>query len=222
MLSAIFICITLLSILLFFYAIRQDKRVFLLIILWTIGLGVISYSGFFTNTSAKPPRFLLVPLGAVLISIFLFKRVNKKALDFNFLLSIHILRLPIELVLYKLFLQKQVPILMTFKGWNFDILMGISAVFLLLYLLLTKRKLSRAFILIWNLLGLLLLANIVIIGILSAPLPIQQLAFDQPNIAVLQFPFIFLPALLVPLVFLSHILTIKKFKNQNKSSTTNK
>ncbi|MBK9635957.1 MAG: hypothetical protein IPO64_16130 [Bacteroidetes bacterium] len=111
---------------------------------------------------------------------------------------------------------------MTFKGWNFDILMGISAVFLLLYLLLTKRKLSRAFILIWNLLGLLLLVNIVIIGILSAPLPIQQLAFDQPNIAVLQFPFIFLPALLVPLVFLSHILTIKKFKNQNKSSTTNK
>ncbi|MBP6586382.1 MAG: hypothetical protein KA215_12035 [Flavobacterium sp.] len=124
--------------------------------------------------------------------------------------------------MYKLFLQKQVPILMTFKGWNFDILMGISAVFILLYLLLTKRKLSRAFILIWNLLGLLLLANIVIIGILSAPLPIQQLAFDQPNIAVLQFPFIFLPALLVPLVFLSHILTIKKFKNQNKSSTTNK
>lgn len=222
MLSAIFISITLLSILLFFFAIGLDKRAFLLIILWIIAVGVISYSGFFTNTSAKPPRFLLVPLGVVLISIFLLKRVNKKELNFNFLLAIHILRLPVELVLYQLFLQKQVPILMTFKGWNFDILMGISAVFILLYFLISKKKLSLSFILVWNTSGLFLLANIGIIGILSAPLPIQQFAFDQPNIAVLQFPFIFLPAIVVPLVFLSHILTIKKSKDQNNSSYTNK
>lgn len=209
MLPFIFIGITLLSLLLFYYATGKDKRVLLLSILWILVVGVVSYSGYFTNTLAKPPRFLLVLLGAVLLSVFLFKRVNKDKRNANLLIAVHTLRLPIELVLYQLFLQKQVPILMTFEGYNFDIIMGISSIVLLVYLWLTKNRLSKTFILVWNMFGLVFLIIIVAIAILSSPLPLQQLAFDQPNIALLQFPFTYLPAFIVPIVFLSHILTIK-------------
>lgn len=213
MLSFIFIGITLLSLLLFYYATGKSKRVLLVNILWILVVGVISYSGYFTNTSAKPPRFLVVLLAVISLSVFLLKTVNRTKLNTNLLLAIHTLRLPIELVLYQLFLQKKVPILMTFKGWNFDILIGISAIFLLLYLWCTKNRLSKIFTLIWNILGLILLTAIVIIAVLSSPLPLQILALNQPNIAVLQFPFIYLPACVVPIVFASHLLIIKAIRH---------
>ncbi|MEM9987092.1 MAG: hypothetical protein AAF804_18515, partial [Bacteroidota bacterium] len=47
------------------------------------------------------------------------------------------------------------------------------------------------------------------IAILSAPLPFQQLAFEQPNVAVLRFPYVLLPGVVVPLVLLSHLLSLK-------------
>jgi hypothetical protein len=125
-------------------------------------------------------------------------------------MAIHSLRLPIELVLYQLFVLKLVPQIMTFEGYNFDIVMGVSALFIFLYQFSTKRKPSVRFFLVWNVIGLFFLITIVGIALLSAPLPMQKFAFNQPNIAVLKFPFIFLPAYLVPVVFLSHLLSIKK------------
>jgi hypothetical protein len=68
---------------------------------------------------------------------------------------------------------------------------------------------SRKALLVWNLICLGLLINIVTIAVITAPFPFQQLAFDQPNIAVLYFPFIWLPACIVPLVLLSHLVCIK-------------
>jgi hypothetical protein len=54
------------------------------------------------------------------------------------------------------------------------------------------------------------LFNIVLTAILSAPLPIQQLAFEQPNIAVMYFPFVYLPGFIVPIVLFSHLVSLKK------------
>jgi hypothetical protein len=54
------------------------------------------------------------------------------------------------------------------------------------------------------------LFNIVVTAILYAPLPIQQLAFEQPNIAVMYFPFVYLPGFIVPIVLFSHLVSLKK------------
>lgn len=45
---------------------------------------------------------------------------------------------------------------------------------------------------------------------LAAPTVVQQFAFDQPNVAILHFPFIALPGCLVPLVALSHLAAIRR------------
>jgi hypothetical protein len=109
-----------------------------------------------------------------------------------------------------LFLQGQIPQIMTFEGWNYDIIIGISALIIFVVLYFKEHLLSKTFMLIWNVTGVLFLAVIVLTAVLSAPLPIQLLAFDQPNVAVLKFPSVFLPADIVPLVLLTHLLTIKK------------
>ena len=57
----------------------------------------------------------------------------------------------------------------------------------------------------WNSIGLALILFILVNGVLSAELPIQQFAFDQPNRGLNYFPFILLPALLVPMVIWMHI-----------------
>jgi len=98
---------------------------------------------------------------------------------------------------------------MTFEGQNFDILSGLTAP-IIFYVGFIKKRIGRKAMLVWNFLCLGLLINIVVIAVLSAPFPFQKLAFDQPNIAVLYFPFVWLPCCIVPLVLFSHVATIRQ------------
>ena len=122
---------------------------------------------------------------------------------------LNIIRIPVEFVLFWLFVNKAVPQLMTFEGRNFDILSGITAPFIAYYGF-TKGKLSARVILIWNFICLALLFNIVFNAVLSAPFVMQQFAFDQPNIAILNFPFNWLPTFIVPIVLFGHLVAIRQ------------
>jgi hypothetical protein len=122
---------------------------------------------------------------------------------------LHVVRIPVEIVLYLLFINHTVPELMTFEGRNLDIISGVSSP-LIAYFGIAKGKPKKTLLLIWNFICLGLLFNIVIHAVLSAPFPFQQFAFDQPNIAVLHFPFIWLPTFIVPLVLFSHLTSIRQ------------
>ena len=124
------------------------------------------------------------------------------------LTAIHLVRIPVELTLWWLFQAAYVPKLMTFEAGNIDILSGLSAAFMLLLAFRPKPK--RKLLIIWNILGLLLLANIMVRAVLSIPNSFQQIAFEQPNIAISFFPFVFLPSLIVPIVLFSHVISLRK------------
>lgn len=103
---------------------------------------------------------------------------------------------------------------MTFEGKNFDILSGLSApVIYSLYFVARKR--SKSVLTGWTIIRLGLLINIVTNAVLSLPSAFQQFAFDQPNIAILYFPFVFLPCLLVPLVLFSHLVALNQLLATN-------
>jgi len=141
--------------------------------------------------------------------------ITKKGNDFidslniKVLTILHSIRLLVELVLYWLFINKAVPGLLTFEGRNFDIFSGVSAP-IIYYFGFVKKRLSKFTILAWNFVCLGLLANVVFYSVLSSPTPFQRFAFDQPNIALGYFPFVLLPAIIVPIVLLSHIASIKQ------------
>jgi len=119
----------------------------------------------------------------------------------------------VELVLWWLMLYGKVPELMTFEGRNFDIIAGITAP-IVAYFCFTRKAWNIKVALVWNYLGLVLLLNIIINALLSAPLPFQQFAFDQPNIGLLHFPFIWLPAFVAPVVLFSHLANIMIINKQ--------
>jgi hypothetical protein len=98
---------------------------------------------------------------------------------------------------------------MTFEGWNFDILSGLTAP-LIYWLGFRNNKIHKPALITWNFVALGLLGNIVIIAMLSMPSPIQSLGFDQPNVAMAYMPFIWLPAIVVPIVAFAHLASLWK------------
>lgn len=214
--------ITLLSAIWLFYKASRSSKMFLLLMsLWIVLQSVISLSGFYKVQNTLLPRFALLLVPPVILIFILFNSKKGKAfidgLDIKILTYIHTIRIPVELVLLWLCMYRMVPELMTFEGRNFDILSGISAP-VIYYLTFRKQKTNTAVLLIWNFICLGLLLNIAANAVLSLPTPFQQFAFDQPNIALLQFPFTLLPAVLVPLVLFSHLAAIRQIIN-HKATT---
>ena len=195
-------------------AASQVGRIMLAITAWMLLLTSLAFGGFFSNhLDAMPPRFPLVILPPLLLIIFLFLTSWGKSflntLPLSTLTYLHVVRIPVELILFGLFVYGTIPELMTFEGRNWDILAGITAP-IVAYWGIRKGKMNRSALLVWNILCLGLLFNIVVHAILALPTPLQQIAFDQPNRAVIYFPYIWLPGVIVPMVLFSHLASIRQ------------
>jgi hypothetical protein len=220
----VFMLTTFITIYIFHRASGKSTSLLVTVAAWLIIQSVVALTGFFTVTNTLPPRFLMVIALPVLGMIFLFSNTKGRqfleGIDTGTLTLLHSVRMPVEVVLFWLFLNKAVPQLMTFEGRNFDLISGVTAP-LVYYFGYVKRKLGNKTLLAWNLICLLILLFTVSNAILSAPTPLQKFGFDQPTIAVFYFPFIWLPGLVVPIVIFSHLVTIrfllKEIRNRNTS-----
>jgi hypothetical protein len=213
-----FALITVLTVVFYLYAVWEAGRqkVFLFttagVLVLLLGLhAALAFNGFYL-VKTVPPRFGLGPFPTTVILLILFfvsarKGVSDKSLQILTLLSV--IRVPVEIILLWLYQQGQVPQLMTFEGRNYDILSGLTAP-IIAWLAFRGGVMNRPLLIAWNLLALGLLLNILINAILSLETTFQQFAFDQPNRGVLYFPFIWLPAIIVPIVFVSHIISLRQ------------
>lgn len=215
--STVFGLTTILTAGLFYKAANRSTTTLIVLLAWLALQAVISRSGFYTQTDTLPPRLLLLVLPPLALIILLFVipkgREYIDSLDAKTLTVLHTIRVPVELVLFWLFVNKGVPELMTFEGRNFDIISGLTAPFVF-YFGFVKKNLPQNAILLWNFICLGLLVNIVTNAVLSTPYPFQQFAFDQPNIAVFYFPFVWLPCCVVPLVLFSHLAVIRRLRQK--------
>lgn len=184
------------------------------VVLWLFIQGMLAYFLFYYDSPvAKMNRFpfLLPPVFGLIFWLFLSEK--GKAIIDSFplyqLTYFNLIRIPVEMCLFWLAMDKSVPEIMTFAGRNFDILGGITCAFIA-YFGYHQKKLSRTVLLVWNFAMLALICNIIFHGLLSTPIPIQQFGFEQPNIALLHYPFIWLPAFLAPMVLLGHLVQIRQ------------
>jgi len=216
--TALFFILTVLLTLVFVYRVFPYKTVLALFWLWTTLQTLIAMSGAYYTPQQWPPRLIIfgvAPAIMVLFGSLIFKTSRTIVLqaDLIKLTQWHVVRIPVEIALYFLYRLQLVPIEMTFEGNNFDILSGISALILILFVF-NKMGSHKWVLLIWNLAALALLVNIVVTAVLAFPSPLQKIAFEQPNIAVTQFPYVLLPTCIVPLVLFAHIIAIIKLFKQ--------
>ncbi len=154
---------------------------------------MVSLSGFYIVTHTTFPRLPLMILPPILFIIFFAITQKGKGfiggINIQTLTLLHVVRIPVEMVLFWLCTHKVVPQLITLEGRDFDIFSRLSAL-VIYYFGFVKKQLNKYIILIWNFICLGLLLNVVFYALLSAPTPFQQFAFNQPNIAIAYFPFV--------------------------------
>jgi hypothetical protein len=216
---------TLATFLLFHIAIKKSSAtdqanwIGLGIVVWLVIQMALSINLYYLDTVGDiPPKFPLlsfIPTFALMIVLFNTEKgkIFIDSLPLNQLTFLSIVRIPVEIVLWWLFIHNTIPELMTFEGVNYDILAGITAPFIA-YFGFKKGKLNNQTLLGWNIVSLLLLTNIVINALFSFPTVIQLQAFDQPNVGLLYFPFIWLPAFIVPVVYFTHFVSIRQLLNR--------
>jgi hypothetical protein len=219
--NIVFELTTILTVVLFCKATKFSKATILILLVWLVLQTLIGLSGYYTVTDTIPPRFLLLVFPPLLFIILLFLTSKGRKyidnLDTKTLTILHTIRIPVEIVLFWLFINKAVPRILTFEGRNFDIFSGLTAP-IIYYFGYIKSRINNKVILLWNFICLGLLINIVFNAVLSAPFPFQKFAYDQPNIAVLYFPFVWLPCCVVPLVLLAHLATIRQLLTKRKKT----
>ncbi len=217
-----FILITITTIFIFYRASRKNSKTLYVIFVYLFIQGILAYFGFYNTEPINPLKIpLVVAPSFILMFYILFSGSGKKfvqSLDLKVLTLLHTIRIPVEFVLFLLFVQGEIPEIMTFEGRNLDILAGITAPFIY-YLTFIKNRIGPKGLLAWNVISLALLVNIVIHALLSLEIPIQQFGLQQPNRAILKFPYIWLPVIVVPIVFFSHCAAIRRLSEKNKKTS---
>jgi hypothetical protein len=185
------------------------------LILWTILHSALGYAGFYEDSMTIPPKivaFGVFPNLVIILLVFITKKgkafidqINLKTLTY-----FHTIRIPVEIVLFLLVHQAALSTYMSFEGTNFDIISGLTAAPVAYFAF--KKTPSKPLLFWWNLICLLLLLNVVVTAVFAFPTPFQKLALDQPNIAILHFPFNLLPTLIVPMVLFAHFAALRRIR----------
>ncbi len=163
---------------------------------------------------AVPPRSMLILLPGLVCSVwFALRSTAGEALvaraPMIALVGLHCFRLPLELLMHGWATEGALPPQMTYTGRNWDIVTGITA---LVVAPLAAR--SRVAVFVWNIVGLLLLLNIVAIAVTSLPGPLRLFMNDPPNVLVTRAPYTWLPLFLVQVAFAGHILVFRALRRR--------
>ena len=187
---------------------------------WMALIGWLAARGHFLNFESLPPRILaaLVPAALAVSYISVSDRVKAlmKVIPKSWFINIQSFRILMEIFLWLMYRNGLIPVQMTFEGRNFDLLIGLSAP-VIAYFCFVKKSWPGLTALLWNFAGLLLLTNILIIAILSMPGPLRKFINEPANTAVVNFPFIWIPALIVPFAYLMHVLSIKQLLSPDEN-----
>ncbi|GAA4368364.1 hypothetical protein GCM10023185_41070 [Hymenobacter saemangeumensis] len=184
-----------------------------LLLAWLAYVGVVAQSGILRDFTALPPRLLLVllPPFAFAAALCLLPAVGRllDTAPSAALVYVQSFRVLMEIILWLLFRAGVVPVQMTFEGRNWDILVGLTAP-VVAYMCFTRRAWSPGVAMLWNLGGLALLLNIVIVSALSTPAPFRVFMEGPANTMVADLPFVWLPSFVVPVALCSHLLSLRQ------------
>jgi hypothetical protein len=126
-------------------------------------------------------------------------------------------RVLVEFVMHRVYVEGLMPVQMSYSGRNFDIVTGLTALVLGAWLLTGERQ-SRGLVFAWNTLGLVLLANVVSVALLSAPTPLRVFMNEPANVWITHAPWVWLPAVMVLAALCGHVLVYRRLFGESVAS----
>ena len=151
-------------------------------VLAVLGVGTwVAATGMYVATgwiAVSTPAFMAFFLGSNLMAIAVafspLGTLLANHLPLAALAGFQVFRLPLEMVLHSWSDQGSLPRQMTFEGHNLDIVTGIVAFVVLVIAIVRKRDIPRSIALAFNVLGSGLLLGVIVVVMLSSPLPIKS------------------------------------------------
>lgn len=170
---------------------------------------LLAHNGFLQHWDRRPPPMVamlaLIFVGIISVS----QRFGPRLAELPLwkLVALQGFRLPLELVMHRAATSGIMPEPMTFTGYNFDIVTGITAI--PVAYLLWRGSAPAWLAWVWNLLGSLLLAAIVAIAVAATP-TFHYFGHGQLNTWIGHAPYVWLPGVLVPAALLGHLVIARK------------
>jgi hypothetical protein len=185
---------------------------------WTIGTSVAAgvwmgltwaaaETGHLSRPDLTPPPFLGLPVAVLALSLMAsFSRFGTRLIDglpLAWIIGVQAFRFPLELMMHRAYDEGVMPMQMSYSGWNFDIVTGLTA--LPVTWAVSRGFGGRKLVIAWNALGTLLLVNIVVIAVVSMPI-VGWFGPSLLNTFVMFPPFVWLPAVMVTTAAVGHLL----------------
>ena len=193
---------------------RAWRAASLIVLAATVWMAVsweLAASGILRKWDATPPPFLLFAATMTLIGLRLaFSKVGNRLAQFVplwALVGVQAFRYPLELAMHRMYERGVMPIQMSYSGRNFDIVTGATALLVAVLILIGRG--GRRLALAWNIVGILLLFNVVSVAILSTPRFAYFGGGDRLNVWVTYPPFVWLPAVLVLAALAGHLVIFR-------------
>jgi len=199
-----------------FAAPKQTSKTIVLVTIW---LGISTFvveSGILRSHPMPlvPLFFLLMNAAAVVFSFSPLGRNLAIGLPLQALVGFQGFRLFLELILHSWAEQGTIPTTMTWNGQNFDIVSGIAALVLATFAARWKVAAWVA-----NLLGIVLLLNVIRVVVLSSPLPFAW-KVDPPLQLIFYFPYFLIVPVCIGGALAGHILLTRALLLKQNTSAS--
>jgi hypothetical protein len=184
--------------------------------LWLGLTGVLGAAGALRFDTTPPTAMLAITAMWILAVALGVSRVGERlalGLPLAALVGVQGFRLPLELLMHRAYTEGVMPVQMSYSGWNFDIVTGISA--LAVAALLAAGRMPLWGVRVWNWMGLALLANIVTIAMFSTPTPLRVFTNEPANVWITHTPFVWLPMVMVMAAIVGHIVILRRLRAES-------
>lgn len=186
-------------------------------IAWLALTAGLAASGVLSFTSRPPTMLILVPIIIAVgigVAVSNVGRRLATGLPLAVLVGSQAFRLPLELTMHRAYTEGLMPVQMSYSGRNFDILTGISAI--VVAAILVRRPKALWLVHAWNVGGLVLLANVLTVALLSAPTPFRVFHNEPANVWVTHAPWVWLPAVFVLAAIVGHMTVFRRLRYEAK------
>ncbi|HEX9936223.1 MAG TPA: hypothetical protein VGB15_03850 [Longimicrobium sp.] len=128
------------------------------------------------------------------------------------LVGVQAFRLPLELLMHRAYTEGLMPGQMSYSGRNWDIVTGTTALLLGVALAVWRGRVPLRLVAAWNVMGALLLANVLVVAMLSAPTPLRVFMNEPANVWIAAAPWIWLPSVFVVAAIAGHIVVHRRLR----------
>lgn len=186
--------------------------------IWISYLILLNQTGILRDFDLPPKVPVLVVLPAILLIILL---VNKKFMKHAFQntpthvpVALQSFRIFVELLIYATYLKGIFPQKATFEGMNFDVLVGISSIFI--SFAVAKGAIKNTGILIWNVASICILL-LTVYSFISTYY-FSDFVASGLGYQFVELPYLLLASVLLPVAIFLHVFSIQQVLTLKKMS----